>query len=148
MCSRCAAVIRCRASRFAGLAGPTLCQVTSTQSAYRAGIADTVLQHACMVSVSSSMRAQALSLCIADGRTALAQGLKALYPEWGGPGAVEVVPADLVRLQPGEFLNDTIIDFYMRCGPSCHLTQLTCTFIWGAGCKSLRSGCPPINSTA
>ena len=47
------------------------------------------------------------------------QGLKALYPEWGGPGAVEVVPADLVRLQPGEFLNDTIIDFYMRWGSSC-----------------------------
>ena len=42
------------------------------------------------------------------------QGLKALYPEDGGPGAVEVVPGDLVRLQPGEFLNDTIIDFYMR----------------------------------
>ena len=42
------------------------------------------------------------------------QGLKALYPEHGGPGSVEVVPPDLVRLQPGEFLNDTIIDFYMR----------------------------------
>ena len=32
---------------------------------------------------------------------------------------MEVVPADLVRLQVGEFLNDTIIDFYMRCAPSC-----------------------------
>jgi Ulp1 family protease len=40
--------------------------------------------------------------------------LKALYPADGGPGAVEVLPADLVRLQPGEFLNDTIIDFYMK----------------------------------
>ncbi len=48
---------------------------------------------------------------------ALVQGLKALYPEHGGPGAVEVVPADLVRLQPGEFLNDTIIDFYVRYSP-------------------------------
>ena len=46
----------------------------------------------------------------------LVQGLKALYPEDGGPGSVEVVPADLDRLQPGEFLNDTIIDFYMRYG--------------------------------
>ena len=64
--------------------------------------------------VYSSMQAQALSLCVADGGAAPAQGLKALYPEWGGPGAVEVVPGDLVRLQPGEFLNDTIIDFYMR----------------------------------
>jgi len=27
---------------------------------------------------------------------------------------VEITPADLSRLDPEEFLNDTIIDFYMR----------------------------------
>lgn len=45
------------------------------------------------------------------------QGLKALYPREGGPGAVEVTPSDLARLDPDEFLNDTIIDFYMKCAP-------------------------------
>lgn len=43
------------------------------------------------------------------------QGLKALFPACGGPGAVEITPADLARLDPEEFLNDTIIDFFMRC---------------------------------
>ena len=43
------------------------------------------------------------------------QGLKALYPREGGAGAVEVTPSDLARLDPDEFLNDTIIDFYMKC---------------------------------
>ncbi|CAL8462561.1 g2094 [Coccomyxa elongata] len=42
------------------------------------------------------------------------QGLKALFPACGGPGAVEITPADLARLEPDEFLNDTIIDFFMR----------------------------------
>ncbi|BDA46428.1 probable Sentrin-specific protease 7 at N-terminal half [Coccomyxa sp. Obi] len=42
------------------------------------------------------------------------QGLKALFPACGGPGAVEITPADLARLEPEEFLNDTIIDFFMR----------------------------------
>ena len=51
------------------------------------------------------------------------QGLKALFPSCGGPGAVEITPADMARLEPDEFLNDTIIDFFMRCtyspGPKC-----------------------------
>lgn len=42
------------------------------------------------------------------------QGLKALYPAKGGLDAVEVNPTDLSRLDPAEFLNDTIIDFYMK----------------------------------
>lgn len=47
-----------------------------------------------------------------------AQGLKALFPAKGGPGAVEVTPSDLARLDPEEFLNDTMIDFYMQCAPA------------------------------
>ena len=42
------------------------------------------------------------------------QGLRAVYPKPGSKGAVEVLPADLARLDEGEFLNDTIIDFWMR----------------------------------
>jgi ubiquitin-like-specific protease 1C/D len=42
------------------------------------------------------------------------QGLKALYPVKGGLDAVEVNPTDLSRLDPAEFLNDTIIDFYIK----------------------------------
>ncbi|KAK9906862.1 hypothetical protein WJX75_009356 [Coccomyxa subellipsoidea] len=48
------------------------------------------------------------------GPTQRFQGLKALFPACGGPGAVEITPADLARLDPEEFLNDTIIDFFMR----------------------------------
>ena len=44
----------------------------------------------------------------------LAQGLKCLYPPGGGPGAVEVTHLDLPRLDADEFLNDTVIDFYVR----------------------------------
>jgi hypothetical protein len=43
-------------------------------------------------------------------------GMRCLYPPGGGPGAVEVTAADLSRLDEAEFLNDTIIDFYLRCG--------------------------------
>ena len=42
------------------------------------------------------------------------QGLKCLYPPGGGPGAVEVTHLDLPRLDADEFLNDTVIDFYVR----------------------------------
>ena len=51
------------------------------------------------------------------------QGLKATYPKEGGEGAVGITPLDLARLSPGEFLNDTIIDFYMKCAaaPPCVL---------------------------
>ena len=44
----------------------------------------------------------------------LPQGLKCLYPPGGGPGAVEVTHLDLPRLDAEEFLNDTVIDFYVR----------------------------------
>lgn len=43
------------------------------------------------------------------------QGLSARYPPEGGKGAVDVSAADLDRLEDGEFLNDTIIDFYIKC---------------------------------
>lgn len=31
--------------------------------------------------------------------------------------AVEVSPVDLAHLDDGEFLSDTIIDFFMKCAP-------------------------------
>jgi Ulp1 family protease len=37
-----------------------------------------------------------------------------VYPPEGGKGAVSVSPDDLTRLDSGEFLNDTIIDFYIK----------------------------------
>jgi hypothetical protein len=42
------------------------------------------------------------------------KGMKCLFPPAGGPGAVEVTHLDLPRLDPDEFLNDTVIDFYIR----------------------------------
>jgi hypothetical protein len=39
---------------------------------------------------------------------------------------VEVTPADLARLETDEFLNDTIIDFYMRCS---HLSAFSSALI-------------------
>ncbi len=45
------------------------------------------------------------------------QGLKALYPPDGGVGAVELLPGDLAHLDDQEFLNDTVIDFYMKRAP-------------------------------
>lgn len=38
----------------------------------------------------------------------------ALYPPEGDPHAVEVSAADLSHLQPSEFLNDTVIDLYLK----------------------------------
>lgn len=46
----------------------------------------------------------------------LKQGLQCVFPPGGGSGAVSVPARDLVWLDPGNFLNDTIIDFYLRCG--------------------------------
>ena len=37
-----------------------------------------------------------------------------LYPEHDPVEAVEVTGADLARLDPEEFLNDTVIDFYIK----------------------------------
>ena len=48
----------------------------------------------------------------------LLQGLKALYPPSGGPDSVQVVASDLCRLDPDEFLNDTIIDFFIKYSPA------------------------------
>jgi Ulp1 family protease len=42
------------------------------------------------------------------------QGLRCLMPPEGGSGAVEFTAADLARLAPDEFLNDTAIDYYLR----------------------------------
>ncbi len=42
------------------------------------------------------------------------QGLKALFPKEGGRNAVDIFADDLNRLQPLEFLNDTVIDYYIR----------------------------------
>jgi Ulp1 family protease len=36
-----------------------------------------------------------------------------VYPQ-GLPGAVNITKADLKRLEPGEFLNDTLIEFGLK----------------------------------
>jgi len=43
-----------------------------------------------------------------------AQGCRMVFPP-GDKEAVEVTAADLARLDPGEFLNDTVIDYYIKC---------------------------------
>lgn len=42
------------------------------------------------------------------------QGLKCQFPASGGRHAVEIVAEDLDRLEADEFLNDTVIDYYMK----------------------------------
>lgn len=42
------------------------------------------------------------------------EGYRIAYPSRSDPEAVEILPADLERLNPMEFLNDTIIDFYIK----------------------------------
>uniref|UniRef100_A0A7S3Z146 Ubiquitin-like protease family profile domain-containing protein n=1 Tax=Lotharella globosa TaxID=91324 RepID=A0A7S3Z146_9EUKA len=47
----------------------------------------------------------------------LAKGENQSIAKYGGPGGsdtVEITEEDLERLKPGEFLNDTLIDFYMK----------------------------------
>lgn len=44
------------------------------------------------------------------------KALRALYPPDGGKQAVEVTALDMEHLEPLEFLNDTIIDFYIKVG--------------------------------
>lgn len=39
-----------------------------------------------------------------------------LYPKDDMVEAVEVTAGDLARLDPEEFLNDTVIDFFIKCG--------------------------------
>lgn len=43
------------------------------------------------------------------------EGLQVMYPPGGGRHAVAVAAKDLAHLDPEHFLNDTLIDFYMRC---------------------------------
>ena len=45
------------------------------------------------------------------------QGCVAVYPA-GRPDGVEVRGSDLARLDDDEFLNDTVIDLYIRCADS------------------------------
>ncbi|KAH9560680.1 hypothetical protein CY35_06G119500 [Sphagnum magellanicum] len=42
------------------------------------------------------------------------EGHKVAYPSRDDPEAVEIVHSDLLRLAPEEFLNDTVIDFYIK----------------------------------
>ena len=42
------------------------------------------------------------------------QGLRFVYPQDRVGRTVEVTAEDLNRLEPEEFLNDTVIDFYLR----------------------------------
>ena len=51
------------------------------------------------------------------------QGLKALYPQDRRVDAIEITPVDLAHLDDEEFLNDTIIDFYMKRAPDSALAQ-------------------------
>ena len=47
-------------------------------------------------------------------RSADASPREALYPPSGDTHAVEVSASDLFHLQPSEFLNDTVIDLYLK----------------------------------
>mmetsp|Transcript_32464 Transcript_32464/g.91996 ORF Transcript_32464/g.91996 Transcript_32464/m.91996 type:complete len:1169 (+) Transcript_32464:431-3937(+) len=42
------------------------------------------------------------------------KGLEAVFPPEGGHDSIPVFADDLMRLQPEEFLNDNVIDFYMK----------------------------------
>lgn len=42
------------------------------------------------------------------------KGLKCLYPLSGGPGSVELNALDVARLDEYEFLNDSVIDYYIK----------------------------------
>lgn len=44
---------------------------------------------------------------------------KLVYP-LQGPGAVNITYGDFARLQPGEFLNDSLIEYGLKCGYLLH----------------------------
>lgn len=46
------------------------------------------------------------------------------YPVVPGKGRISVTQEDLACLEPGEFLNDVIIDFYLRYGAACPSERL------------------------
>ena len=58
--------------------------------------------------------AQPVASCLAHAACADASLHAALYPPVGDTHAVEVSAADLFHLQPSEFLNDTVIDLYLK----------------------------------
>uniref|UniRef100_A0A1D2ABL5 Ubiquitin-like protease family profile domain-containing protein n=1 Tax=Auxenochlorella protothecoides TaxID=3075 RepID=A0A1D2ABL5_AUXPR len=64
--------------------------------------------------VDLSSNPEAGVVCETSGIARKLAGLQCVYPREGGPGSVQVTANDLVRLEPGSFLNDTIIDFYLR----------------------------------
>lgn len=37
-----------------------------------------------------------------------------VFPREGGAGSVDLTPADLACLDPKRFLNDNLIDFYLK----------------------------------
>ncbi|WIA29852.1 hypothetical protein OEZ86_012322 [Tetradesmus obliquus] len=45
---------------------------------------------------------------------AMFAGLKMVFPREGGAGSVDLTPADLACLDPKRFLNDNLIDFYLK----------------------------------
>ncbi|WIA09785.1 hypothetical protein OEZ85_009161 [Tetradesmus obliquus] len=45
---------------------------------------------------------------------AMFAGLKMVFPREGGAGSVDLTPADLARLDDERFLNDNLIDFYLK----------------------------------
>ncbi|EFJ53251.1 hypothetical protein VOLCADRAFT_86350 [Volvox carteri f. nagariensis] len=49
-----------------------------------------------------------------DKLSAQVAGLKCCFPKEGGKHSVQVFAEDLARLDSGEFLNDTCIDFYLK----------------------------------
>lgn len=71
-----------------------------------------------------------------------------LYPQDDMVEAVEVTAADLARLDPEEFLNDTVIDFFIKCGlgPSAVLLRNTAQIIW-ADVTALHGAVSPRDSS-
>lgn len=53
-------------------------------------------------------------MCSDPQLTLSLQGCVAVYPP-GRADGVEVRDSDMARLEPDEFLNDTVIDLYIRC---------------------------------
>lgn len=62
----------------------------------------------------SQLCQQRHSCHMSSNQALLLQGLKALFPPEGGKDSVQIVASDLSRLDPEEFLNDTIIDYFMK----------------------------------
>ncbi len=75
---------------------------------------EAALRAAAVADRSTRQRTTRLGLGVINASTVQRlQGLRCLMPPAGGPGAVEFTAADLGRLAPDEFLNDTAIDYYL-----------------------------------